>query len=393
MPHIADRVSGFTESAIREMTRLSLEHGAINLGQGFPDFPAPDVIKEAAIRAIAEDDNQYTVTWGTKAFREAIAAKTARTYPGWEPDPFGEVTVTCGATEGMIAAILGTIDEGDELVVFEPFYESYSPDAQMAGATIRYVTLHEPDWHIDPDELRAAFTSRTRGIIVGSPHNPTGKVFTRDELALIAELCQEHDVICFADEIYEHIVYDGLRHVPMATMPGMADRTVTLNAMSKTYSVTGWRVGWVIASPALSDGIRRAHDFMTVCAASPLQAAGITALALPPAYYTDLAASYQAKRDRIVEVLRSVGFVPSVPSGAYYVMADFASVSDADDFAFSRRLVQDIGVGAVPGSSFYSRRELGRTRVRFAFPKRPETLEAAAQRLARLRPEGSTAAA
>jgi aminotransferase len=263
----------------------------------------------------------------------------------------------------------------------------------MAGATIRYVTLHEPDWHIDPDELRAAFTSRTRGIIVGSPHNPTGKVFTRDELALIAELCQEHDVICFADEIYEHIVYDGLRHVPMATMPGMADRTVTLNAMSKTYSVTGWRVGWVIASPALSDGIRRAHDFMTVCAAAPLQAAGITALALPPTYYTDLAASYQAKRDRIVEVLRSVGFVPSVPSGAYYVMADFAGVSDADDFAFSRRLVQDIGVGAVPGSSFYSRRDLGRTRVRFAFPKRPETLEAAAERLARLRREGSTAAA
>ncbi len=393
MPHIADRVSGFTESAIREMTRLSLEHGAINLGQGFPDFPAPDVIKEAAIRAIAEDDNQYTVTWGTKAFREAIAAKTARTYPGWEPDPFGEVTVTSGATEGMIAAILGTIDEGDELVVFEPFYESYSPDAQMAGATIRYVTLHEPDWHIDPDELRAAFTSRTRGIIVGSPQNPTGKVFTRDELTLIAELCQEHDVICFADEIYEHIVYDGLRHVPMATIPGMADRTVTLNAMSKTYSVTGWRVGWVIASPALSDGIRRAHDFMTVCAASPLQAAGITALALPVDYYTDLAAAYQAKRDRIVEVLRSVGFAPSVPSGAYYVMADFSSVSDMDDFAFSRRLVEDIGVGAVPGSSFYSRRDLGRTRVRFAFPKRPETLEAAAERLARLRPEGSTAAA
>jgi aspartate/methionine/tyrosine aminotransferase len=301
--------------------------------------------------------------------------------------------VTCGATEGMIAAILGIIDPGDEIVVFEPFYESYAPDAQMAGATIRYVTLHEPGWRIDPDELRAAFSPRTRGIIVGSPHNPTGKVFTRDELALIAELCQEHDVICFADEIYEHIVYDGTHHVPMATMPGMAHRTVTINAMSKTYSVTGWRVGWVIAAPELSDGIRRAHDFMTVCAAAPLQAAGITALALPPDYYTDLATAYQAKRDQLVGVLRSVGFVPSVPSGAYYVMADISGVTDEDDHTFSRRLVQDIGVGAVPGSSFYSRRDLGHTRIRFAFPKRPETLDAAAERLARLRTKGSNAAA
>jgi aminotransferase len=386
-------VSGFAESAIREMTRLSLEYGAINLGQGFPDFPAPDVVKDAAIRAIAEDDNQYTVTWGTKAFREAISAKTARSYPGWEPDPFGEITVTCGATEGMLAAFLGLIDPGDEVIVFEPFYESYSPDAQMAGATIRYVTLQEPGWGIDPDELRAAFTPRTRGIVVGSPHNPTGKVFTREELALIAELCQEHDVICFADEIYEHIVYDGSEHIPVATMPGMADRTVTLNAMSKTYSVTGWRVGWVIASPELTDGIRRAHDFMTVCAAAPLQAAGVVAMSLPAAYYAELARDYQGKRDRIVGALESVGFQVRPPSGAYYVMADFSGVAEQDDVAFSRRLVRDIGVGAVPGSSFYSRRDLGHTRVRFAFPKRAETLDAAAERLALLRPEGSHAAA
>ena len=393
MPHIADRVSGFTESAIREMTRLSLEHGAINLGQGFPDFPAPDVIKEAAVKAILEDDNQYTVTWGTKAFREAIAAKTARTHPGWEPDPFSEVTVTCGATEGMIAAIMGIIDPGDEIVVFEPFYESYAPDARMAGATIRYVTLHEPGWRIDPDELRAAFGPRTRGIIVGNPHNPTGKVFTREELDLIAELCQEHDVIAFADDIYEHIVYDGARHIALATLPGMADRTVTLNAMSKTYSVTGWRVGWVIASPELTLGIRRAHDFMTVCAAAPLQAAGVVALGLPATYYEELARGYQAKRDRLVGVLEPVGFRVSVPTGAYYAIADFSGISDEDDFTFSRRLVRDIGVGAVPGSSFYSRRDLGHTRIRFAFPKRAETLDAAAERLARLRPEGSHAAA
>jgi aminotransferase len=301
--------------------------------------------------------------------------------------------VTCGATEGMLAAFLGVIDPGDELVVFEPFYESYSPDAQMAGATIRYVTLHEPGWSIDPDELRAAFTPRTRGIVVGSPHNPTGKVFTREELALIAELCQEYDVICFADEIYEHIVYDGTQHVPVATMPGMADRTVTLNAMSKTYSVTGWRVGWVIASPVLTDGIRRAHDFMTVCAAAPLQAAGVVAMSLPAAYYAGLARDYQDKRDRIVGALESVGFRVRPPSGAYYVMADFSGVAEEDDVTFTRRLVRDIGVGAVPGSSFYSRRDLGHTRVRFAFPKRAETLDAAAERLARLRPAGSHAAA
>lgn len=384
MPRLADRVSGFTESAIREMTRLSLEHGAVNLGQGFPDFPAPEAIKEAAVQAILADDNQYTVTWGTKAFREAIAAKTARTYPGWETDPATQITVTCGATEGMIAAILGTIDPGDEIVVFEPFYENYAPDARMVGATTRYVTLHEPDWRIDPDELRAAFTPRTRGIVVGNPHNPTGKVFTRAELSLIAELCQEHDVICFADEIYEHIVYDGVEHVPVATLPGMAERTVTLNALSKTYSVTGWRVGWIIASEALTAGIRKAHDFLTVCAAAPLQAAGVVAMSFPDSYYAELRRSYQAKRDRLVEVLGTAGFGVSVPSGAYYAMADFSALSDEDDVTFARRMVRDPGVGAVPGSSFYSRPELGRTRVRFAFPKRPETLDAAADRLARL---------
>lgn len=393
MPRIADRVSGFAESAIREMTRLSLEHGAINLGQGFPDFPAPEALKEAAVRAIRMDDNQYTVTWGTAAFREAIAAKTARAYPGWNPDPGSEVTVTCGATEGMIASILGTIDPDDEIVVFEPFYESYAPDARMAGASIRYVTLHEPGWRIDPDELRAAFAPRTRGIVLGNPHNPTGKVFSRDELALIAELCQAHDAICFADEIYEHIVYDGAEHVPMATLPGMADRTVTIDALSKTYSVTGWRVGWVIASPALTAGIRRAHDFLTVCAAAPLQAAGVVALSFPDQYYEELAQGYRARRDHLVGALRAAGFGVSVPSGAYYAMADISGITEEDDVTFARRIVRDPGVAAVPGSSFYSRPELGRTRLRFAFPKRAETLDAAAARLARLGARGSDAAA
>jgi aminotransferase len=391
MPDIADRVRDFTESAIRDMTRLSLEYGAINLGQGFPDFPAPDAIKDAACRAIMEDDNQYTVTWGTQAFREAIAAKTARTYPGWEPDPVAAITVTCGATEGMIASILGTIDAGDEIIVFEPFYESYAPDARLAGATTRYVTLHEPGWRIDPDELRAAFTPRTRGIVVGNPHNPTGKVFTREELTLVAELCREHDVICFADEIYEHIVYEG-SHVPIATLPDMAERTVTVNALSKTYSVTGWRVGWVIADPRLTAGIRKAHDFLTVCAAAPLQAAGVVAMSFPTDYYRALADGYRAKRDQLVGALGAAGFAVSVPSGAYYAMADITALTSEDDVTFARRLVRDPGVGTVPGSSFYSRPELGRTRIRFAFPKRPETLAQAAERLAHLRPGDSVAA-
>jgi aminotransferase len=391
MPDIADRVRDFTESAIRDMTRMSLEYGAINLGQGFPDFPAPDAIKDAACRAIMADDNQYTVTWGTQAFREAIAAKTARTYPGWEPDPMAAITVTCGATEGMIASILGTIDAGDEIIVFEPFYESYAPDARLAGASTRYVTLHEPGWRIDPDELRAAFTPRTRGIVVGNPHNPTGKVFTREELTLIAELCREHDVICFADEIYEHIVYEGA-HVPIATLPGMGERTVTINALSKTYSVTGWRVGWVIADPRLTAGIRKAHDFLTVCAAAPLQAAGVVALSFPTDYYRALADGYRAKRDQLVGALDAAGFSVSVPSGAYYAMADISALTSEDDVTFARRLVREPGVGTVPGSSFYSRPESGRTRVRFAFPKRAETLTQAADRLARLRPGDSVAA-
>jgi aspartate/methionine/tyrosine aminotransferase len=385
MPRISAKAQTFGESVIRDMTRLAIRHGAVNLAQGFPDFACPPELKSAAKAALDADINQYAITWGAKAFRDAIAAKTARTYPGWLVDPDSQVTVVCGATEGMIAAMLAVLDPGDEIVVFEPFYENYGPDAILSGAVPRYVTLHEPDWSIDETELRAAFTSRTRGIVLTSPHNPTGKVFDRRELELIAELCQEHDVVAFTDEIYEHIVYSG-KHVPLATLPGMAERTVAVNSMSKTYSVTGWRVGWVIASAELTAGIRKVHDFLTVGAAAPLQEAGVVALSLPDAYYAKLATDYRERRDILLAALDSAGFRVYVPDGAYYVMTDFSPIeADLDDVSFARRLVEDPGVAAVPGSSFYSRPELGRSKIRFAFPKRPETLAAAAERLARLR--------
>jgi aspartate/methionine/tyrosine aminotransferase len=384
---ISARAASFTESVIREMNRLAVEAGAISLAQGFPDFAAPIELKEAAQQAIHDDINQYAITWGAPELRSAIAAKTHRFHPGWEIDPQAEVTVTCGATEAMIAAMLAVLNPDDEVVVFEPFYENYGPDAILAGAIPRYVTLHSPDWSIDPDELRSAFTGRTRAIIVNSPHNPTGKVFSRDELELIAGLCLEHDVVAITDDIYQHIVFEG-EHIPLATLPGMAERTIAIDSMSKTYSVTGWRVGWTIASPELTVGIRRVHDFLTVGAAAPLQRAAVVALSFPAKYYDHLVADYRARRDLIVPALEAAGFRISIPAGAYYVMTDIGGLTDEDDVSFARRLIRDPGVAAVPGSSFFSRPELGRRSLRFAFPKRHETLQAAATRLARLNPAG-----
>jgi L-glutamine---4-(methylsulfanyl)-2-oxobutanoate aminotransferase len=385
MPRISAKASTFGESVIREMTRLATRHNAINLAQGFPDFAAPTAVKAAACAAIENDINQYAITWGAKAFRDAIAAKTTHWYPDWPVDPEVNVTVTCGATEGMIASMMAIIDPGDEVVVFEPFYENYGPDAILSGAVPRYVTLHEPDWSIAEDELRAAFGPRTRGIVVNSPHNPTGKVFSRVELELIGELCQRWDVVAFTDEIYEHIRYAG-EHIPLATIDGMAERTVAVNALSKTYSVTGWRVGWVIASPELTNGIRKVHDFLTVGAAAPLQQAGVTALGLPDDYYRGLAGEYRDRREVLMMALEAAGFRASRPDGAYYVMTDISGLTDDDDVTFCRRLVETPGVAAVPGSSFYSRRELGRSKVRFAFPKTRATLDAAADRLRLLQP-------
>ncbi len=381
---ISAKADRFTELVIREMNRLAVAEGAVSLAQGFPDFACPPELKVAAAAAVNDDLNQYAITWGAKPLRDAIATSTVAHFPAHGPiDPETQVTVTCGATEAMVAAMLGLLDPGDEVIVFEPYYENYGPDAILAGAVPRYVTLHEPDWSIDEAELRAAFGPRTRGLVLNSPHNPTGKVFSRDELALIASLCVEHDVIAFTDDIYEHLVYEG-EHIPLATLPGMADRTVEIHSMSKSYSVTGWRIGWTIAPPDLSVGIRRVHDFLTVGAAAPLQAAAVVALGFPPAYYETLVADYRARRDLLLPILRSAGFRASDPAGAYYVMTDIRDLTDEDDVTYAMRLIRDPGVAGVPGSSFFSRPELGRTKLRFAFPKRTETLLAAAERLGRL---------
>jgi aspartate/methionine/tyrosine aminotransferase len=383
---ISRKAETFTESVIREMNRLAVAAGAVGLAQGFPDFACPPELKAAAAEAVAADINQYAITFGAKPLRDAIAAKTARFHPEWVIDPDTEITVVNGATEGMIAAMLGLLDPGDEVIVFEPFYENYGPDAILTGAIPRYVTLHEPDWRIDPDELRAAITTRTRAIVINTPHNPTGKVFSREELQLIADLCVEHDLIAFTDDIYQHLVYEG-EHIPLATLPGMAERTVSIDSMSKTYSVTGWRIGWVIASPALSVGVRRVHDFLTVGAAAPLQQASVAGLTLGDAYYEALLAGYRERRAVLLPALEGAGFRVHEPAGAYYAMTDIRGLTDEDDVTFARRLIADPGVATVPGSSFYSRPELGRSKVRFAFPKRLETLRAAAERLARLTPE------
>ena len=377
------KATQFTESVIREMTRLNDLHGAVNLSQGFPDFPAPAAVKDAACRAIQEDVNQYAVTWGARPLREAIARTFTSRY-GMPIVADEQVTVCCGSTEAMMSTMMAIIDPGDEVVIFEPFYENYGPDAILSGATPRYVTLHEPDWSFDPDELAAAFNEKTKAIIINTPNNPTGKVFSREELESIAVLCRKWDVIAISDEIYEHILYDGHRHVPIATIEGMADRTVTINGLSKTYSVTGWRVGWTISPPSLTGAIRKVHDFLTVGAAAPLQAAGAVALELPNQYYLDLAAKYRVLRDRLLEILERHHFTCFKPSGAYYIMTDIGGFGFKNDVEFARYLVKEIGVAAVPGSSFYKDPAKGRTKLRFCFCKRDETLTAADQRLHKL---------
>jgi aminotransferase len=379
----SEKASRFTESVIREMTRLAHRHGAVNLSQGFPDFPAPEAVKAAACDAIRADINQYAVTWGARALREAIAADMS-TRHGVPVDADRHVTVCCGATEAMMATMLAIVDPGDEVVVFEPFYENYGPDAVLSGATPRYVPLRE-DWTFDSDELAAAFSDRTRAIIINTPNNPTGKVFTRAELETIAALCRRWGVIAVTDEIYEHILYDGHQHVPMATLDGMAERTVTINSMSKTFSVTGWRVGWTIAPDDLTGAIRKVHDFLTVGAAAPLQAAAAVALGLPRSYFDGLASTYRVRRDRLMGILRDAGFVCSAPQGAYYIMTDISGFGFPDDVAFARYLVTDVGIASVPGSSFYRNAESGRDRIRFCFCKKEETLAAAEERFASMR--------
>jgi len=379
----AQRTLGISESVIREMTRLALKHNAVNLAQGFPDFPAPQILKDAARQAIADDVNQYAITWGSKRFRDQIAAKYRRTY-ALEIDPEREITVCCGSTEGMIASLLAISDPGDEVVIFEPFYENFGPDTLLCSANRKFVKLYPPDWKFDPDELRRAFSPKTKAIIINSPGNPTGQVFDREQLQTIADLCQEFDALAITDEIYEHIIYDGARHIPMMTLAGMRDRTILINSMSKTYAVTGWRVGWVLANPEITESVRKVHDFLTVGAAAPLQEAGVVALGLPESYYTELACEYTRRRDLMLQMLERAGFRCSRPRGAYYVMADFSALSDSDDVSFARHLIETAGIAAVPGSSFFANPSDGARWIRFCFPKKYDTLREAEERLYRL---------
>jgi aminotransferase len=381
MPAI--RTASFKESVIREMTRVAQQHGAINLAQGFPDFPMPEAMKEAACAAIHGDINQYAITWGAPALRIGIAEKYRRFYD-MTVDPEKEITVTCGATEAMAAVFLALLNPGDEVIVFEPWYENYGPDAILAEATPRYVPLVAPDWKFDPAVLAAAFNEKTKAIIVNTPQNPTGRVLTREEIGLIADLCIKHNVWAITDEIYEHIRYAGGHHV-MATWPGMRERTITISGLSKTFSCTGWRLGYAIAPERESVAIRKVHDFLTVGAPAPLQAAAAVGMAFDADYYNHLSLDYRARRDLLLPVLADAGFTFSTPEGAYYVLADFSALSDKDDTAFAKWITSEIGVAGVPGSSFYHAGSgRGRNTIRFAFCKKQETLEQAAERLAGL---------
>jgi aminotransferase len=383
-PLISRTTSRFTESVIRGMTVEAKKYGAINLAQGMPDFPAPLEIKEAACRAIEDDFNQYAITWGAKNLREAIA-EHAEWHLGIKVDPETEVTVTCGSTEAMLVALLSIINPGDEVILTQPFYENYWPDCALTGATPRFVPLRPPHWRLDPDGLGAAFNDKTKAIILCNPNNPTGTVFSRDDLDAVAALCRKWDVIAITDEIYEHIIYDGLRHVVLASVEGMRERSVTISGMSKTYAVTGWRVGTIIAPPQLSHAFRQVHDFVSIGAAAPLQEAGALAYRFPRPYYVQLAADYQARRDRLSKALWDVGFEFEPPEGAYYIMAGISAFGATSDIDFSRYLVREIGVATVPGSSFFKDKALGRPYVRFCFCKRDATLDEAARRLRRLR--------
>ena len=396
---ISAKAEQFTESVIREMTRLAMKHNAVNLSQGFPDFAAPAEVKEAARQAISDDINQYAITWGAKPLRDAIVEKFERTQ-SVSYDPEREITICCGSTEAMMSAMMAIINPGDQTVVFEPFYENYGPDAILSGASPRFVRMKppsekNPEWSFDRDELAAAFGPNTKAIILNTPNNPTGKVFTRGELEFIRELCVRWNSYCITDEIYEHILYDGNEHISMAQLDGMRERTIVINGMSKTYSVTGWRVGWALAAPEPTQAIRKVHDFLTVGAAAPLQQAGASALHSADSYYENLTATCAKKRARLLEILQDTGFIVYRPRGAYYIMTDISRfdfpandprfASGTRDVAFAKYLVQEIGVACVPGSSFYNNPQDGASQVRFTFCKKEETLAAAEERFKKLR--------
>ena len=386
---LSEKVEHFTESVIREMTRQANQYGAVNLSQGFPDFPAPAEIKKAAQDAIAADVNQYAITWGAKNLRYAIA-RQMQEWRGLTVDPEKEIVVCCGSTETIVATLLAVCNKGDEIIVFEPFYENYGPDAIISGAKPRFVSLRPPqdpggEWTFDEQELRDAFQHHTKAIILNTPNNPTGKVFSRKEMELIRDLCVEYNVLAITDEIYDHILYDGAQHISIASLDGMRERTITINGLSKSYSVTGWRVGWAVAPPNITNAIRKVHDFLTVGAPAPLQEAGAVALSLPPSYYQELAERYRKGRDQLLPALEKAGFRCYRPRGAYYVMTDIGAFNFPNDVEFATYLVREIGIACVPGSSFYKHPKDGSQQVRFAFCKKPETLNEAERRLEKLR--------
>lgn len=380
------RVSLFTESIIRDMTRVNNMHNGINLAQGFPDFDPPKALIQAAKDALDNGFNQYAITWGSPRLREALAEKFGW-YNGVEIDADRHITITCGGTEAMVSTMLAVVDPGDEVVIFEPFYENYGPDTLLAGGTPVYVQLHQSGdaFNFDKEELRRAFSSKTKAIIINTPHNPTGKVYDYDELNFIAELCQEYDALAITDEPYEHILFDGTVHYSIASLPGMGHRTITLNSVSKTYSVTGWRIGWAIAlDEKITVAIRRAHDFVTVGAAAPLQEASALAMGFPRSYYQELADGYTVRRDTMLSILGEFGFDYITPKGAYYVMTQYPDCGYSDDAEFSNFMSSTIGVTPVPGRAFYHDLDSGKAYVRFAFPKRPETFSAVREKLSGL---------
>jgi aminotransferase len=383
-PLISHKAARFTESVIRGMSVEARKHGAVNLAQGMPDFPAPFEVKAAACKAIQDDINQYAITWGARNLRQAIA-EHAGWHLGLVVDPETEITITCGCTEAMLVSLLSLINPGDEVILTQPFYENYWPDCVLVGATPRFVPLRPPHWRFDVDELAAAFNNKTKAIVLCNPNNPTGTVFNRSDLEAVAALCLKWDVIAITDEIYEHIVYDGRRHLALAGLDGMSERSVTISGMSKTYAVTGWRVGTIIAPPRLTHAFRQVHDFVSIGAAAPLQEAGAVAYRFPREYYTRLAADYQARRDRFCKALWEIGFGFEPPEGAYYIMAAIQAFGATDDVAFAGFLVRNVGVATVPGSSFFRDKALGSSYIRFCFCKRDETLDAAAERLRQLR--------
>ncbi len=378
----ARRVEGFTESVIREMTRLCQAHGAINLAQGFPDFDPPFSVKRSAAHAVMNGYNQYSVTYGSLELRRAIGRKMHE-YNRVRYDGESEVTVTCGTTEGMMASLLALLDPGDEVVIFEPFYENYGPDSILAGATCRYASLKEPDFHVDEELLKSVFNRKTKAVIINTPHNPTGRVFTHKELEVIRDLCVDYDAFAITDEIYEHILYDGRKHVSIASLDGMEDRTITISGFSKTYSATGWRVGYVVAQRVLTNAIRKVHDFLTVCAPTPLQEACTDALRLPGSYYQSLRDEYYESRNLLLDSLEDSGFHCYKPEGAYYVWTDIKGTGFKDDRKLAEYLIKHVGVGGVPGSSFFHRSRDGRLKFRFSFSKKPQTIQRAIRRLRR----------